>query len=433
MTLNATTRGRILAAADSLRDELVDTVSRMVQINTVNPYCGDETASLEKPGQLDLRDRLAAAGFATTLFEPPADVYAQAGMIGPAGRSWEDRPNLVGELTLGDGSGRSLILNCHMDTVGAEGMTIDPFGGEVRDGCIHGRGSSDSKGNLAVGLFAVRALQAAGVPLNGRLIFESVVDEECNGGGAGTVACCLAGYRADAAICLDGLGTQPIVGCNGVLTLRLDVHGRAGHAAMGAVNAIDKARVLADAMDVLKRQRAAAAEPTMVNLGVFHAGTIPAIVPGEATLAYNLTYTVAEAEQSKRERGAWGSALLREQIERLIADAGGRDPWLADHAPTLTWVKDLFPYATPLDAEIVRVVGDAAAAATGRRPAPFHMLAWSDACHTSLAGIPTVGFGCGLAGKAHAADECVRIDDLMIGVRTVALAIAAFLSTEAGA
>ena len=55
-----------------------------------------------------------------------------------------------------------------------------------------------------MGLVVVEALLKHGGGLNGRIVFESVVDEECNGGGAGTLACCEAGITGDVAICLDG-------------------------------------------------------------------------------------------------------------------------------------------------------------------------------------------------------------------------------------
>ncbi len=428
MGIDAKSRESILRAADGLTDELIATVAELVRINTCNPYCGDKTAAGELPGQLYLQPKLEQAGFATRMSEPPPDVYERAKMIGPAGRSWKDRPNLIGEQALGAGGGRTLILNCHMDTVGAGEMSIEPFSGEIRDGRVWGRGTSDSKGNLAIGLFAVRALRASGVKVNGRIIFESVVDEECNGGGAGTIACCLDGCIGDAAICLDGIASVPMVGCNGVLTVELAVHGRAGHAALGAVNAIDKARLLADAMDVLKTERTEAGSPLAHNLGVFHAGSSPANVPGGAVMAYNLTYPVAEAEAGRRERGRWGSPLLRERIERLLAEACGHDPWLREHPPTVTWVKDLYPFSTPTDERIVRIVGDALQWASGRRSGPERTPAWSDACHLSILGrMPTVNFGSATPGMAHADAECIEIDRLTLGVRTVALAIAAFL------
>ena len=69
------------------------------------------------------------------------------------------RPNVVGRM--GDGP-RRLMFNGHLDTVGVEGMTIDPFGAEVRDGRLWGRGSCDMKGGVAALLSAAAALAAPG-------------------------------------------------------------------------------------------------------------------------------------------------------------------------------------------------------------------------------------------------------------------------------
>ena len=76
-----------------------------------------------------------------------------------------------------------------MDTVG-----IDTFGGNaldpvICDGNMIGRGTSDCKGGVTAGLWAIKALLGVADQLQGKLIFESVVDEECNGSGAGTLAC----------------------------------------------------------------------------------------------------------------------------------------------------------------------------------------------------------------------------------------------------
>ena len=73
------------------------------------------------------------------------------------------RTNVVGTLK-GNGNGRSLLLNGHMDTVGIDGMTIDPFGGEIRDGRLYGRGAQDMKGSLAAMMTTVKALLEADVP-----------------------------------------------------------------------------------------------------------------------------------------------------------------------------------------------------------------------------------------------------------------------------
>ena len=74
------------------------------------------------------------------------------------------RWNVVGRLE-GDGTGPTLLLNGHLDTVGVDGMSVDPFGAELRDGRLWGRGSCDMKGGVAA-LLAATAKHARG-PLRG--------------------------------------------------------------------------------------------------------------------------------------------------------------------------------------------------------------------------------------------------------------------------
>jgi acetylornithine deacetylase len=87
------------------------------------------------------------------------------------------RVNVVG-LMKGSGGGKSLLLNAHLDTVGVEGMTIDPFGGELKDGRVYGRGSQDMKGGLAAMMAASKAIADADIYLRGDLLITAVADEE---------------------------------------------------------------------------------------------------------------------------------------------------------------------------------------------------------------------------------------------------------------
>ena len=116
------------------------------------------------------------------------------------GRDYNGRPN-VGARLKGRGSGRSLILSGHIDTVprGTQPWTRDPFGGEIDGRRLYGRGSNDMKGGIGTNLFIVEALHRLGIKLDGDLIFESVVDEEF-GGVNGTLAGRLKGFNADAAV-----------------------------------------------------------------------------------------------------------------------------------------------------------------------------------------------------------------------------------------
>ena len=117
--------------------------------------------------------------------------------------NYEGRPNLVGTWR-GAGGGRSLILNGHVDTVTIEpraGWTRDPFGAEIVDGLMYGRGTSDMKGGVMAALMAITYLRHTGIRLRGDVSLQCVVNEEHAGNG--TLDLVRRGFRADAAVVLE--------------------------------------------------------------------------------------------------------------------------------------------------------------------------------------------------------------------------------------
>lgn len=415
---------------EKLREKLVAWTAELVAIPTVNPYSGDASAGTEARGQDWIEGRFKQLGGSVRRVPVPGDVYERGGVIGPADRSWDGRENVVSEWTFGNGDGTCIILNDHMDTVGTEGMEFDPFDPVVRDGKMFGRGTSDTKGNMIMGLMAVEALLAQDHGLNGRIIFESVVEEECSGGGAGTLACCLAGITGDSAICLDGQKGDFNNGCNGITTARLRVKGRAGHGAMGdTVNAIDKAVLVKEVVDAFAAQHREAFSTCHVNLGMFHAGTHPAIVPDEAELQINMPYALSDAEQAEAETGQWNGSLFRARFEQAMAQLAAKDPWFASEPVDVFWIKDIYPFLCDPADPAIQLVLQAATEIEGAPAAALPMPAWFDAAHLARQlNIPTLGMGAGSPGRAHSAGEYVVIDDLVAGAKTVALTLHRFLA-----
>src|SRR6478736_468715 len=124
----------ILSAVAALEDELVELLQRMIRLPTINP-----------PGQgyeafvSELRGVLDGLGYATSVHLAPPD-------LAPLGEGLP-RPNLIGRL---QGDGPLVHLNGHYDVVPVgNDWTRDPFGGELADGRIYGRGSADMKSGLA--------------------------------------------------------------------------------------------------------------------------------------------------------------------------------------------------------------------------------------------------------------------------------------------
>jgi len=401
-----------------------------VRIDTRNPYCGDREWGGEKAGQEYLRPLLQEMGAKTTLLECPADIYQRMGVIGPAQRDFTDRPNLVGKWNFG-GEGPTVIINGHMDTVGAEGMTIDPFAAQVRDGKIWGRGTSDCKGGLIVGLAAIKLLLELDLPLSGSLIYQSVVDEECSGGGAGTLACIDAGYTGDGAIFVDGNDLMLILGCGGCLTADVTVTGKEGHAALGTgVSAIDKGFIIKQTIDDFKRERETEYPACRVNLGIFRSGVHAAVVPGSAHMSLNIVYDVVEAQQAEADGYGWGGKPIRERFEQMIRAAEAKDEWLSERPSEIVWVKDLIPFDQPDSDPWAQRLAGVFREVLGQEPVFNRMMAWSDSAYPkALAGIPTVLFGPATSGEAHGPTEHIEIEQIVRCTQVLATLLADLLAT----
>ncbi|MGG1550170.1 M20 family metallopeptidase [Paenibacillus ferrarius] len=177
------------------REEAVELAAALVQIPSVNhPPHGDE-ADMQRFVARWLQETGASVDLyllddVPNLKEHPAYM---------AGRVYRNRPNVAGSFW--GGSGRSLLFSGHADTVyeGHEAWKYPPFGGEVHDGYLYGRGAYDMKGGMAAAMMAVKCLHALNAPIAGKVHIESVVDEE-HGGANGSLAGRLRGLQADMAI-----------------------------------------------------------------------------------------------------------------------------------------------------------------------------------------------------------------------------------------
>jgi acetylornithine deacetylase/succinyl-diaminopimelate desuccinylase-like protein len=140
----------------ALGRETVELLRRYLMLDTTNPP-GNETA-----GARFLEAALAADGI------PSETVESAPG-----------RGNLVARLR-GDGSEGGLVLHHHIDVVYADRRywTVDPFGGEIRDGFLYGRGALDMKSTGILHLAGVLAIKRAGVPLKRDLVLLATADEE---------------------------------------------------------------------------------------------------------------------------------------------------------------------------------------------------------------------------------------------------------------
>jgi acetylornithine deacetylase len=430
---------RVCAAIAQRRDDLVDLASALIAFDTTAREVGDPPRQ-EEALQRYLAERLGAVGADIDLFEPAGDELSGAPLV-PPGLDFAGRPQLIATLR-GRGSGPALLFNGHIDVVSAEprgDWASDPFAPEVRGGRLYGRGACDMKGGIAAMALAAETLSGLGMLLVGDLVVATNTDEESSG--AGGMALVRRGLSADAGIVTEPTGYRVWVACRGSEYGVVRVPGRAGHAevhqpdwrAGGAVNAIEKAAVVLEAIASLRRAwagttglehrllSAPALLPTMVR-----GGTWPVTYPSLAELTIAVMYLPAQAD----ERG-WGGAV-RAEVEQWIRRECARDDWLAEHPPTIEW----WPNGVmPMEiAEHEPVVGAMleATADVGHASRLGGLDSWYDgATFTHLAGIPSIGYGPpGFdpdgATVAHTVDEYVPVDGLVACAQGLAVAAMRF-------
>jgi acetylornithine deacetylase len=164
------------------------------------------------------------------------------------------RPTLVIELP-GSGNGRSLIFNAHSDVVEAgdvKDWSVNPWGGELRQNMVYGRGTCDVKGALIGALWAMRAIKEIfpeGFP--GRVMLELVPGEE-NCVGLGTLTSVVRGYQADAAIILEPSDNLPRCASRSGVRFEVICMGKAAHGSVKWVGK-DAIRVMRKILNALEK------------------------------------------------------------------------------------------------------------------------------------------------------------------------------------
>jgi len=224
--------------------------------------------------------------------------------------------------------------------------------------------------------------------------------------------------RWPAVCCID-------IGCNGVVTARVVARGAGGHGpGRGAASALDQGLAVKEAIDAFAADHAGDFPNCPVNIGIFHCGTLPAIVPGEVELQINLNYDIQDAVLAEEKEGHWGGSLFRGRFEQAMAELADRDAWFAQKPAEVSWIKDMYPFWSDPSSEAIQTITKAATEIRGQEVPAMVNPAWFDGAHLARQlGIPVAGTGFGTAGRAHTADEYVDLDDLFEGARIVALAM----------
>jgi acetylornithine deacetylase len=296
-----------------------DAVGFLADLVRVPSLLGDE-----EPAQRLVAARLDELGFEVESVVPDPDLLAARPDSGIPLIPYEGRRSLVG--TLGDGD-PFLVLNGHVDVVSAEPLdrwTKEPFGAEIADGRMYGRGACDMKGGVAAMLLGVEAALAAG-PLPGTLVYQSVIEEECGGNGA--LAAVLAGPQAEAALIAEPTNGGMNLSAVGVIWARITLEADSRHASNAdrGTNPIEATYPVIQALHRLEAELnenpepevAELERPYLLNVGALHAGDWASMTPGRATLDVRLGVPIRmePAEAQERLEAAVRSAAPSVAVE----------------------------------------------------------------------------------------------------------------------
>jgi len=375
--------------------------------------------------------KLKQLGLEVDVWDPDFDALKKSPYFVSARKDFKGSPNVVGVLR-GQGGGRSLILNGHIDVVPEGDVTKwkdDPFSGKMENGRMYGRGTTDMKGGNVSLLLAMEAIKESGIQLKGDVIFQSVIEEES--GGAGTLATVLRGYTADAAIIPEPTNLKLFIKQQGSLWFRVLVEGVSAHGGTRyeGVSALEKAWVVHKGILDLETQRNARIEdplyeklpiPLPINVGTIHGGTWPSSVPDLVTLEGRIGVGPEESIEAAKQE-------LRDCISRLPAV----DPWFESHPAKLEffgaqWLPNSVGAAHP----IVSTIEENYRQLFGK-PLKIEASPWGTDAGIlgTVGGIPAIVIGPGETSVAHYPNEFIVLDEVVKAAKLFALTILEWCGT----
>jgi len=373
-------------------EDVVALTQKLVRINTTNP------PGNESPAIAVLEPLLRGAGFEATVV-PYLD--------------GADRSHVVARLR-GRGERPGLLFSGHVDVVPPGGVpwTVDPFGGEIREGRLYGRGSCDMKGGVAALVSAALGVARSGRPLAGDLVVALTSDEErfCLGAEALVREPLFEGLGS--ALVAEPTSLQLFIAEKGGVWVEAVFYGKTAHASMPQMGA----NAVGAMAEFLYRweQEYRVDEPLhpllgapTLNLGTVHGGVKINVIPDSC---------VAEIDM-RTVPGVDHAAVIR-RMEQLMAEVCGRRPGVRSE---LRLSSERAAVSSPADTALGQALATAVREIADVDPTPGGVPYCTEGCiWTPQLGIPMVICGPGAPGMAHQPDEYVETRELELAARIYA-------------
>lgn len=363
-----------------------------------------------------LQQQLCDLGFEdVSLLEVDEEEVKAVGMVSLA--------NVLGRTVFGDGKGTSIVLNAHGDVVPPGlGWSVDPYGGEIIDGKMYGRGVAVSKSDIAAYSYAVLALKQAKIEklLQGKVDLAFTFDEE-TGGELGPKWLLDQGViKPDQAI-VAGFTYSATNAHNGCLHFEIKVTGKSAHAALPhtGIDAIEATTNILNALYQYRQNLGAKKSsipgidfPTL-NVGLISGGINTNVVPDECKIRVDRR-VIPEEDAVNAE------AEFKEVVNQAVAHLPGIKVEIKKvlHAKSFGPVSEDTPLIATLVANwhsIMKEKGDLTI-----NGVPLY----TDARHFFEEGIPTIMFGVGPKfleeANGHRADENIKLEDLLDATKIIA-------------
>ncbi len=401
---------RVRAYVAAHTSAATDFLAALVRTPSDNPP-GDCAEAAEIAARL-----LEGLGFTVERHPVPAEIVHAHGM--------RSCTNLVVRRRFGEGP--TIALNAHGDVVPpGEGWTSDPYGAEIRDGWMYGRGAAVSKSDIATYAFALKALESAGLA-RGTIELHITWDEE-TGGEIGPAWLLAEGISKPDIALGAGFSYQVVEAHNGCLHLEVEIAGRSAHAARPwtGVDALEAATGILNTLYgwrpglAMRESKVPGIGAPQLTIGTIQGGINTNVVPDK--VVFRLDRRITPEESPDR---------VEAELRGVIAGGAAAHPEARITIRRILLATPLTP--TPQAARLTALLCARASQRLGTEVKAGGVPLYTDARHYAAAGVPIVLYGAGPRSieeaNAHRADERVPLAELHAATEIVALALSDYLN-----
>ena len=418
---------KLMLEIESRKESLIELTQDLIRMPTVNPPCANYLEICEF-----LKKRLEASGFETQLIRAKGAI---------ADSDKYPRWNIVAKYA-GKNPGDCVHFNSHTDVVEVgHGWTKDPFGGELHDGKIYGRGACDMKGGLATSIIAAEAFIATYPDFNGSIEISGTADEE-SGGFGGVAYLAEKGFykHVDHVIIPEPLNKDRVcIGHRGVWWAEVETKGRIAHGSMPFLGDC-AVRHMGAVLEQLEEKLYPALKDKKT--------TMPVVPDGakESTLNINSIHG-GEAEQEEDYTGLPSPNvpdrcrividrrfLIEEKLPEVKSEIYELLNNLKENRQNFDFeirdMHEVHPTMAPKDAPVVTTISNAIKDVLGKTAEQVVSPGTYDQKHIDRIGKldNCIAYGPGILDLAHQPDEWIGVDDMIDSAKIMGKALTNFHS-----